>query len=465
MTSTRFPSGRSSTALLALAAAALVARPVALHAQANAGPTKLRLAAASHPADSLRKAPPPPAPAAAAGDSAARRDSQPSGAPRATPPAPAAPAAAAIPVVLRVTGRIQAMYQLTAPDEEADEKLYGSTFSQQQPAMAQSLFRIRRGRLGLEGSVYDPALQYNVQIELAGSAVSLKRGYLNWSPRGAAAQLRAGKFKIPFGRQLLESIFSQELIDRSPVSDEFAKGDDDGLMVWGTPRRGTLEYYAGVFNGEGNNRNSQQDARNLWAARVVWSPLGQFAYVGPALAPSPHPTATLGANATVNGGWLFDLNGVPGIQAPLKTCSPTGCVTDMGDDATVTTLGVDAAAKWRRAAWKAEYFTRRVAPLEDGLRSLRAAGWYTELGVFVLPARLETGARYSAVNLDRGGPGHHVAEASPFANIYIHGNDVKLQLDYAALRTDVVDHRAGSVAGTLTTMLDRRLRAQMLLTF
>jgi phosphate-selective porin len=162
---------------------------------------------------------------------------------------------------LRVSGRVQSLYQYSAPDSEADAKLTGGAAGTRAQAQATSMLRIRRGRLVMEGFAYDPRLEYNVQLELAGQSVSLKRAFVNWRLAGAGAQLRAGKFKVPFGRQQLTSSFQQQLADRSLVSDEFAKGDDDGVMVWGLPAGGRLEYYAGVFNGEGNNATASRTPR------------------------------------------------------------------------------------------------------------------------------------------------------------------------------------------------------------
>jgi phosphate-selective porin OprO/OprP len=376
-----------------------------------------------------------------------------------------AAAAAAVPAdtfKLRLSGRVQALYQNQAPDAATDAKLHGDAPGTRADPRATSLMRIRRGRLVMEGFAWDPRLEFQVQLELAGQSVTLKRAYLNRRLAGGDVQLRAGKFKVPFGRQQLTSAFQQQLADRSLASDEFAKGDDDGVMLWGTPAGGRVEYYAGVFNGEGNNRNGQQDAANQWAARLVWAPLGRFAYNGVDLERSHRPTVALGVNANLNGGWLWEVNGAAGLQAPGRTCTPAGCTADAGDDARALTTGADAALRWRGLSASAEVFRRTVRARQGGLADRRATGWYAQAGAFLLPQRLEAGLRVGGVDPDAARPLDRLRETTPFANWYVHGHDLKVQVDYTLLSTETADARA---PGTAAWLRDRRLRLQLQFAF
>ena len=364
---------------------------------------------------------------------------------------------------LRVSGRVQTLYQYSTPDAQADAKLHGDAAGTRARPQATSLLRIRRGRLVLDGFAYDPRLEYNVQLELAGQSVSLKRAFVNWRLHGADAQVRAGKFKVPFGRQQLTSSAQQQAVDRSLASDEFARGDDDGVMLWGLPAGGRLEWYAGVFNGEGNNRNSQQDAFDQYAARVVVSPLGAVPYTGPALDRPRRLAVSLGLNANLNGGWLYDVNGVSGVQSPTRTCTASGCTEDHGDDARVTSVGVDAALRWRGVSASAERFRRTVDPRQAGLARREARGWYAQAGAFAIPARLEAGLRVGGLDPDAAREMDRVREVTPFATWYVHGHDLKLQADYTFLSTETADARTGGASGT--RLDEGRLRVQLQLQF
>lgn len=352
-------------------------------------------------------------------------------------------------------GGVQAQYELAIPDGETNRKMLGPDFVAAEPG-ASSLLRIRRARLGAQGHVWTPALQYHVQLELAGSSASLKRVYVNWKVLGSALQLEAGKFKVPFGRQRLTSYTRQQLVDRAVASDEFAKGEDDGVMLWGTPFDGKLAWYAGVFNGEGSNANSQQDARNLWAGRIVWSPLGEVPYAGSALSAPGSPRVALGVAGSVNGGWLYEVNGVPGLQGRRETCAGGVCSVDHGDDATVSQGALEVAAMWGRASVSGEVFRRRIAPAAPGLDEIEAAGWYVQGGVLVIPERMEVGGRVGALDRDLSGAAGEVREASPFVNWFIHGDDLKVQADFTWLSTRLESNE---------WLRDRRTRVALIAVF
>ena len=51
-----------------------------------------------------------------------------------------------------------------------------------------------------------------------------------------------GQYKVPFGRQEMTSSGSQQFVDRSLVSNEFARGRDIGVSVQGAVWSNKLEY-------------------------------------------------------------------------------------------------------------------------------------------------------------------------------------------------------------------------------
>ncbi len=360
---------------------------------------------------------------------------------------------------IHFSAKLQGLYQRTAaPDNGVDLPAGGVVVVQPLPE-TQSLFRMRRGRLAFDGHVFDARYQYKVQLEMVGASLALKDAYVNWRMSGQAFQVEAGQFKVPFGRQELTSIFKQRLVDRSLVSAAFTHSWDTGVMVWGRPADGRLEYYLGVFNGEGINRSGQQDATDQWAGRLVWAPLGAMGYDGRAR-PGAKPSFALGVNANVNGGWLYDVNGQPGVTGPTETCTAQGCVVDHGDDARIVTRGADIAVRWGRFAGTAEAFARTIDPREPGLRNVSSRGWFAEAGGLATE-RLEAGFRVGRLTPDAAAAASLVEEIAPYVDAYVRGDALKLQADYTLTRTHM---RADpGEAGSLTS--SRRLRVQLVFAF
>src|SRR5690606_30757323 len=136
-------------------------------------------------------------------------------------------------------------------------------------------FRIRRAKTKLDGWVYTPNLQYELQMSWADSS-PLEDANLNYDFPGGkqAAMLKVGRFKVPFGRQELTSSGSQQFVDRSIVSNEFAKGRDNGIQLWGTPNGGVIDWRVGIFNGAGRTATSNDNDSYQYNARVAWQPFG-----------------------------------------------------------------------------------------------------------------------------------------------------------------------------------------------
>ena len=84
----------------------------------------------------------------------------------------------------------------------------------------------------------------------------------------------AGQFKVPSFLQQLTSSGNQSFVDRSIVSDEFARGRDTGFAVQGVLFSNKLEYRAGIFNGNGLTRTINDNASFQTNARLMWQPNG-----------------------------------------------------------------------------------------------------------------------------------------------------------------------------------------------
>jgi len=87
-------------------------------------------------------------------------------------------------------------------------------------------------------------------------------------------ELRAGQFKMPFGRDALIGGANLDFIFRSLPGRLIAPGRDLGVMAHGRLKSRRLVYQAGVFRGDGDNARTSQTrgGRHAVAGRVLVAP-------------------------------------------------------------------------------------------------------------------------------------------------------------------------------------------------
>lgn len=131
---------------------------------------------------------------------------------------------------------------------------------------------LRRARPIVQGTVFRD-FDFNFTPDLGGSSVQVVDAYLNYrySP---ALQLRAGRFKVPVGLELLQSdqytFFSERALPTALVPNR-----DLGFQLHGELLGGGLTYAAGIFNGVGDSRstgNADFEDNKEFAGRVFLQP-------------------------------------------------------------------------------------------------------------------------------------------------------------------------------------------------
>jgi phosphate-selective porin OprO/OprP len=90
-----------------------------------------------------------------------------------------------------------------------------------------------------------------------------------------AVELRAGRFKVPFGREVLTSGANIEFVRRSLVAQTLSPGRDLGVMVHGRTAGRAISYQMGFFAHDGDNARTSRTngARQAFAGRLVVAPL------------------------------------------------------------------------------------------------------------------------------------------------------------------------------------------------
>jgi phosphate-selective porin OprO and OprP len=149
-------------------------------------------------------------------------------------------------------------------------------------------YELHRARVGIEGELFN-RVQFAVERELTenenGDPDPTERRKSAWKDVyvdaniSDAVQVRAGKFKIPFGLEQLTGISNLDFVYRSGSANYLAPARDIGVAVHGRLFDRGLNYWVGVFRQDGDNaRSSKIDgADETLAVRVTGTPFRRIA--------------------------------------------------------------------------------------------------------------------------------------------------------------------------------------------
>lgn len=328
-----------------------------------------------------------------------------------------------------------------------------------------STFALSRVKLFFNGYTLTPDLTYKLQLNITkGNILStgqmIEEAYLNYRLLDEA-QIRFGQDKVPFARQFMVSSANQQFIDLSHVATAFAPGYDNGAVLHGKIADGLVTYNTGVFGGVGQG-TANVTTDNAIVARIAVNPLGDMKYTESDVDYSEKPLVSVGANyygdsAVINvsnnlnmfsktSGWI-------GLGSPLSKLTTS-------ERLNISTVGYDAAFKWRGLYAQGEYFTGR-AEGDTSHVTLRAQGAYGQAGYFVIPKQLEIAARYAYLDPNRDVANDHWIETTGAVSWYVNKHNLKVQADY----TDI--HKQEALAFNIGPKAtdDKRVRLQVQLIF
>jgi hypothetical protein len=297
-------------------------------------------------------------------------------------------------------------------------------------------FRLRRMKTKMDGWAYTKDLTYELQVNFADSANVLEDANVNYDfTRGKkAAMLKIGQYKVPFGRQELTSSGSQQFVDRSTVSNTFARGRDIGVQLWGTPAAGKLDWRVGVFNGNGRtvSRNDNDDLQ--LDARLQWAPLGDPKYSEGDFDSTDRPLFAVAA----------------GYEASLREVAASGSTVAHQNDQDVAAF--DAVFKYKGFSVFGEMFDREN-DRNEGLSDFDDEGYTLQAGYFVIPRRFEVALRIAEFDPDSDSGDDERTENGVAVGWYWNKHNHKLQADFRELENEATDQK------------DRELRLQYQLIF
>ncbi|UCE19331.1 MAG: hypothetical protein JSV84_03005 [Gemmatimonadota bacterium] len=150
-------------------------------------------------------------------------------------------------------------------------------------------FYVRRARLAAEYKNSAGTMKAKVQYDLGEGGAKLKDGYVDviLDPK---FNIKLGQYKKPFSLWELTSTTKTMVIERGNhligsswkssnqiiTKDGLYAGRDIGAMVHGQVEK--VKYYIGVFNGNGDNKKSDDDNGKLIGGRVVLSALEDLSF-------------------------------------------------------------------------------------------------------------------------------------------------------------------------------------------
>lgn len=291
-----------------------------------------------------------------------------------------------------------------------------------------SRFYLRRARLNAAGGFLED-FDFRLEMDFAGSLANttglraqLADGYVNWH-RYAAASVRAGQFKTPFGFEQLYSDPRLLTVERSLANDRLTLNRQLGVQLGGDLLDKRLSYAVGAFNGNGANNNFNDNNKLDGVGRVAVIPWrGQ-----------------LGGGAA---SWSVGADGFTAQDSAVTLSS------DLGIDSTPATpdkdgifagkrrgFGVDTQLVAGRFELWAEVLRTRFEPANNVPKpSFQAGGGYVQASFYVIPQKLQIVAKQETFDPRDDVRKDQTDTSTLGVNYYFKGHDLKLMLDYLRVK-------------------------------
>jgi phosphate-selective porin OprO/OprP len=164
---------------------------------------------------------------------------------------------------IQLTGRMHLDYRASSLD---NQDLGGGRSDDRDTATMADQFELRRARLGVKGK-FAKDFKYEVVGNLPGTA-TLDVAYMDFA-KFDAFQIRAGKFKQPFGLEELISSNNITMMERSYL-DQTVPGKKIGIQVMGSPAKG-LTYAGSIFQNNDVERDLHSDGYASGAGRLTFN--------------------------------------------------------------------------------------------------------------------------------------------------------------------------------------------------
>ncbi len=299
-------------------------------------------------------------------------------------------------------------------------------------------FRIRRTRINLTG---DFAEQFDFKIEGdfgQGDGLNSNRTafsgtdiFVNWH-QFPEAQIKVGQWKAPFGLEQLTPDTTLLFAERSLPTGAITPDRQIGAQLWGKPfthlwpeQKDLLTYYAGIFNGNGRNVSVNDNESFMYVGRLELMPFKGKVFGQESFLKLGGDVLNSRDNAGTN------------ISQSLNLL--------VNDDGSLSPFALPSAAErtaWSVDAWLklgpfdliGEFLQERVRPrtvfgAEPAFSKFTTDGFYVTGAYYLIPKKLQVAARWEHLNPGQKGD-DGIQSITGGLNYYIHGDDLKLMLNY-----------------------------------
>lgn len=312
-----------------------------------------------------------------------------------------------------------------------------------------SNFQVQRIRLGFKGYAYSEKLRYQLLLSASQSGEYDKVSLLDWFVDYAPSKglgIRAGQFKVPYSTSFTISASELQFVERTQVDSNFRLDRDNGVNIYGKLLDSKVTWNLGVHNGEGRNK-SNPDNGMLYAARVLFEPMGKYSYNEADIEMSAKPVMLVSAAYAVS----RDQAGSTNTNLNTRLATAALGVSD------VTGYNAFAGVKYNGASVHAEYFHRTIDPDNATKSDEDAEGYYVQAGYLIVPKTVEVAVRYEYFDPNDDASADLRQEYGIGVNYFINGHKNKIQVDFFKIEDDAGKTKDGEE--------DSRLRIQYQLAF
>jgi phosphate-selective porin OprO/OprP len=330
--------------------------------------------------------------------------------------------------------------------EDGDVSAFEGRFGQ---TALKDRFRLRRARINLTGDFAENFdfkdegdFENSDGLNSGRTAFEATDIFVNWH-QFAEAQVKVGQWKAPFGLEQITPDPSLIIIERSLPTGAITPERQIGVQLWGKPfaniwpdEKDLLTYYAGIFNGNGRNTTVNDNNNFMYVGRLestlfkakMW---GQDSYL------------KLGADVLNS----RDDKGTNISQTLNLLVNSDGSLSPfvLPGAAERTAWSVDAWLKLGPFDLIGEYLEeyvngRTVNGAPPGFANFTTSGYYITAAYYLIPKKLQAAVQWQDLNPgQRGSDGIHSITGG--LNYYIHGDDIKLMVDYIHTWSDFREAR------------------------